>query len=132
MLGKKGQEELKAEQTINMYLDPRRGTENEPVDTIITCKHFLDAVEDEKYGWRWECPNTVKCIYRHQLPEGYVIISKKERAAIKASDLASAYEEKKTIEEVIEEERALLKADGLTPVTKDSFFAWKKRRAEEK
>jgi len=33
-----------------------------PEETIITCKHFLDAVEDEKYGWRWECPNGgVKC-----------------------------------------------------------------------
>jgi len=40
-----------------------------PADTIITCKHFLDAVEDEKYGWRWECPNAgVKCQYRHMLP----------------------------------------------------------------
>ena len=34
------------------------------------------------------------------------------------------------MEEEIEEERAALKSDGLTPVTKESFFAWKKRRAE--
>ena len=38
----------------------------------------------------------------------------------------------KTIEEQIEEERAALKADGLTPVTKDTFAAWKERRAKEK
>ena len=49
-----------------MYADPRAGTVDMPEDTIITCKHFLDAVEDEKYGWRWECPNNGnKCQYRH-------------------------------------------------------------------
>lgn len=59
-----------------------------PVDTIITCKHFLDAIEDEKYGWRWECPFAgVKCQYMHRLPEGFVILSKKERAAQKADEL---------------------------------------------
>ena len=35
-------------------------------------------------------------------------------------------------EEQIEEERAALKSDGLTPVTKESFFAWKERRAKKK
>ena len=34
--------------------------------------------------------------------------------------------------EKIEEERAALKSDGLTPVTKESFFAWKERRAAAK
>lgn len=72
---------------IDFYRDPREGTENMPVDTIITCKHFLDAVEDEMYGWRWECPNRgVKCQYRHMLPEGYVLIPKKERDAMKAAE----------------------------------------------
>ena len=33
-----------------------------------------------------------------------------------------------TIEEKIEEERNKLKADDLTPVTKESFFAWKEKR----
>lgn len=56
-MNKKGKlEDEKASQQINFYADPRMGTENMPEDTIITCKHFLDAVEDEKYGWRWECP----------------------------------------------------------------------------
>ena len=40
--------------------------------------------------------------------------------------------DEKTIEEKIEEERAALKSDGLTPVTKESFFAWKERRAAAK
>jgi len=62
-----------------MYVDPRHGGENMP-DTIITCLHFLTAIEDEKYGWRWECPQGgVKCPYRHMLPEGYILTSKKER-----------------------------------------------------
>ena len=35
-----------------------------------------------------------------------------------------------TLEEKIEEERAALPSEGLTPVTKESFFAWKAKRAE--
>jgi hypothetical protein len=66
-----------------MYKDPREGTEDMP-ETIITCLHFLEAVEDDLYGWRWECPmGAVKCLYRHMLPEGYVLTSKKERDAYK-------------------------------------------------
>ena len=114
-----------------MYADPRSGTENMP-ETIITCLHFLTAVEDEKYGWRWECPNGgVKCQYRHMLPEGYVLTSKKEREAAK-KEAEEAKKNAKTIEEEIEEERLALKADGLTPVTKESFFAWKERRKIKK
>ena len=25
--------------------------------TDIVCKHFLEAIENNKYGWFWECPN---------------------------------------------------------------------------
>ena len=25
--------------------------------TDIICKYFLDAVENNKYGWFWECPD---------------------------------------------------------------------------
>ena len=44
---------------------------------------------------------------------------------------------KVSLEEEIEAERAALPSDGydgkgLTPVTKESFFAWKARRAEKK
>lgn len=105
-----------------------------PEDTIITCKHFLDAVEDELYGWRWECPNAgVKCQYRHMLPEGYVVISKKEREANRKDAVKNAEDAAaKTLEEQIEEERAALPSEGLTPVTKESFFAWKDRRKARK
>jgi len=60
-----------------------------PQETIITCKNFLDAVEDEKYGWRWECVNGPKCPYRHQLPEGFIVISKKEREKMKKNGKAA-------------------------------------------
>lgn len=82
--------------TINFYKDPRAGTEDMP-DTIITCKYFLDACEDEKYGWRWECPNGPKCPYRHQLPEGYVMLTKKEREAEKKRALEQ--KDERTLEE---------------------------------
>jgi len=37
-----------------------------------------------------------------------------------------------TIEEKIEAERSALRSDDLTLVTKESFFAWKDRRAAKK
>jgi len=37
--------------------------------------------------------------------------------------------DERPIEEIIEEERANLKSDGLTPVTAESFALWKERRA---
>jgi len=51
---------------------------------------------------------------------------------MKKDELNAAQEEQKTIEEKIEEERAALPSEGLTPVTKESFFAWKAKRAELK
>jgi hypothetical protein len=29
--------------------------------TDIVCKYFLEAIESNKYGWFWECPNGGKC-----------------------------------------------------------------------
>ena len=37
-----------------------------------------------------------------------------------------------TLEEKIEEERANLPSEGLTPVTPETFKEWKKRKAERK
>jgi hypothetical protein len=101
-------------------------------ETIITCLDFIEAVEDEKYGWRWECPKKgLKCPYRHMLPQGYIITSKKDRE-VQRKQREEETALNRTIEEIIEEERALLKYDDLTPVTKESFFAWKEKRAKEK
>jgi hypothetical protein len=60
-----GVEEADNNKSINLYSDPRSGTEDMPEDTIITCLNFLKAVEDELYGWRWECNSGKKCPYRH-------------------------------------------------------------------
>lgn len=39
----------------------------------------MDAVEKSKYGWFWECPNGEKCIYRHALPQGYILKKDKKK-----------------------------------------------------
>lgn len=116
---------------INIYQDPRdkKGKEKDPARTEIICQHFLDAVEKNLYGWLWECPNNGdKCQYMHCLPQGYVLErEKKDAAKVKDDD-----EEEKTIEELIEEERAALPHEGLTPVTLETFMDWKRRKAEKK
>jgi hypothetical protein len=30
---------------------------NPKTTTDIVCKYFLEAIENQKYGWFWECPN---------------------------------------------------------------------------
>ena len=65
------------------------------------------------------------------LPEGYIVTSKKEREKDrKAREMAE--DDIETLEEKIEKERAALPSEGLTLVTKESFFAWKERRAKQK
>lgn len=60
----------------------------------IVCKFFLEAVEKEKYGWNWTCPNGGdKCKYKHCLPPGY---------KLKRDIGSSAQEEKVDIEEKID------------------------------
>lgn len=110
---------------IDIYKDPRdeKGIEI-PDRTEIICRHFMEAVENDKYGFFWECPNKgEKCEYRHCLPPGMVII--------KEVPLEKPAEDELTLEERIDEERAALKTDGCTRVTKESFEAWKQRKREE-
>uniref|UniRef100_A0A1I7YK46 Zinc finger CCCH domain-containing protein 15 homolog n=1 Tax=Steinernema glaseri TaxID=37863 RepID=A0A1I7YK46_9BILA len=94
--------------------------------TDIVCKYFLEAVENNKYGWFWECPNGSKCIYRHALPPGYVL--KKERK--KMEELQK--QEEISLEELIEKERSALSAQNLVKVTLETFIAWKKKKIREK
>lgn len=100
--------------------------------TDIVCKFFLDAIEKEVYGWFWKCPNGEDCKYKHALPAGYVYKSKKDRdleAAARAAEADNAV----SMEELIEEERKKLPPpDKLTPVTAESFAAWKEARAKRK
>jgi len=82
------------------------------------CKHFLQAVEERKYGWFWECPNGDKCQYRHALPSGFVLKrdQKKEEKIVE-----------RPIEDIIEEERQAL-PDGGTPMSEVNFKKWKEKR----
>ena len=44
---------------------------NPKTTTDKVCKFFIDAVENQKYGWFWQCPNGGdKCMYKHSLPPG--------------------------------------------------------------
>jgi hypothetical protein len=43
---------------------------NPKTTTDKVCKYFVQAIEDQKYGWFWVCPNGDKCMYKHSLPPG--------------------------------------------------------------
>ncbi|VDN02621.1 unnamed protein product [Thelazia callipaeda] len=88
--------------------------------TDIVCKYFLEAVENNKYGWFWECPNGNACIYRHALPPGYIL--KKDRKKLEEQKRLNEI----SLEELIEKERAQLNPDNLTKITLETFIAWKK------
>ncbi|EQC35022.1 hypothetical protein SDRG_07262 [Saprolegnia diclina VS20] len=95
--------------------------------TDIVCKFFLDAIEKSQYGWFWTCPNGGKsCKYRHALPPGFVYQSKKDRENSKKKG------DEVSIEEIIEQQRAKLGANGGTPVTAESFAKWKTEKAKRK
>ncbi|CAH1757892.1 1903_t:CDS:2 [Entrophospora sp. SA101] len=92
---------------------------NPKTTTDIVCKYFLEAIENQKYGWFWECPNGGKaCKYKHALPPGFVLKSKK----VKEEEIDEI-----TLEEFLETERHNL-GSNLTPVTFESFTEWKKNR----
>lgn len=81
-------------------------------------------MEKSKYGWFWECPNGEKCIYRHALPQGYVLKKdKKKMDENKPSEIS--------LVDLIEKERAAL-GPNTTKVTLETFLAWKKRKIQEK
>lgn len=93
-----------------------------PTTTDIVCKHFLDAIEQRKYGWFWECPNGGnKCKYRHALPPGYVL--KRDLTKDNSDDPNEA---SISLEEFLETER--FNIDKKTPVTAESFAKWKADR----
>lgn len=113
---------------IDLYSDPRSKIGKCP-DTIITCRNFLDAVEKNLYGFNWTCANNGDaCQYRHMLPQGYVLNRDKNNQQDDEED----EEEEMTLEEKIEEERAALCYDDLTPVTFESFMKWKADKAARK
>ncbi|KAF8626935.1 hypothetical protein AX17_006435 [Amanita inopinata Kibby_2008] len=99
---------------------------NPRTTTDIVCKFFIQAIESNKFGWFWECPNGGEsCQYRHALPPGFVFKSQKKAAdeAAKANAIS--------LEEFLEVERHKL-GQNLTPVTRETFAKWKKTRMDKK
>ncbi|XP_059482524.1 zinc finger CCCH domain-containing protein 15 homolog [Neocloeon triangulifer] len=112
------------EQKLSEVAEKKHGAADlaRPNQTDIICKYFLEAVEINKYGWFWECPNGSKCFYRHALPPGFQL--KKDKKKEEKMDKIS-------LEDLIEKERAAL-GFNLTKVTLETFIAWKKRKLTEK
>ncbi|XP_068597249.1 zinc finger CCCH domain-containing protein 15 isoform X2 [Brachionichthys hirsutus] len=113
-------DEKKLEEVVNM----KHGeAEKKKAKTQIVCKHFLDAIESNKYGWFWVCPGGGdNCMYRHALPPGFVLKKDKKK---------EEREEEISLEELIENERLALGPD-VTRITLETFLAWKKRKRQEK
>eukprot|EP00029_Vermamoeba_vermiformis_P000932 TRINITY_DN11100_c0_g1_i1.p1 TRINITY_DN11100_c0_g1~~TRINITY_DN11100_c0_g1_i1.p1 ORF type:complete len:400 (+),score=163.50 TRINITY_DN11100_c0_g1_i1:41-1201(+) len=128
--------------TISVYSDPRElqkgGMESWDQSTLEQvvgqkhkehgksekiCNQFLQALEQKKYGWFWECPNGDKCVYRHALPPGYVL---KQKESKKEETV-----EERPLDEILEELRSKL-TGPLTPVTPETFKAWKAKKLQEK
>ncbi|THG97525.1 hypothetical protein EW026_g4494 [Hermanssonia centrifuga] len=98
---------------------------NPRTTTDIVCKYFIQAIESEKFGWFWECPNGENCQYRHALPPGFML--KSQRKAAEEAEKANTI----SLEEFLEVERHKL-GSNLTPVTPESFAKWKQTRMNKK
>ncbi|KAL1915730.1 uncharacterized protein VTP21DRAFT_6489 [Calcarisporiella thermophila] len=93
---------------------------NPRTTTDIVCKYFLEAIENGKYGWFWECPNGGKnCKYRHALPPGFILKKKEKKSEEEKAEIS--------LEDFLEVERHKL-GPNLTPVTKETFEEWKRNR----
>lgn len=103
--------------------EARRRADKKMPATDIICKFFLEAVETNKYGWFWKCPNGGEdCHYRHCLPPGFVL---KDRTKKKEDN-----EFRTLLEEELEEARTLLSTR--TPVTTELFLEWKAKKVQKK
>lgn len=103
---------------------------NPKTSTDKVCKYFIDAVENDKYGWFWVCPNGgTECMYKHALPPGFVLKTKEQK---KLEKLAKETEPEITLEEFIDLERGRLDKSKFTPITLKTFTEWKKKQVEKK
>ncbi|XP_051565998.1 zinc finger CCCH domain-containing protein 15 [Myxocyprinus asiaticus] len=114
-------DEKKLEEVVNK----KHGEdEKKKAKTQIVCKYFLDAIENNKYGWFWVCPGGGdNCMYRHALPVGFVLKKDKKKE--------EKNEEEILLEDLIETERSAL-GPNVTRITLETFLAWKKRKRQEK
>lgn len=113
-------DEKKLEEVVNK----KHGeAEKKKAKTQIVCKYFLEAIENNKYGWFWSCPaGGDTCMYRHALPPGFVLKKDKKK---------EDKEEEISLEELIENERSAL-GPNVTRITLETFLAWKRRKRQEK
>ncbi|KAI9037224.1 translation machinery-associated protein TMA46 [Aspergillus affinis] len=134
---KAAEEDKKKEDTIDSWdeeklrkvIMSKHGNPRTTTDKV--CKYFIEAVENQKYGWFWVCPNGGdKCMYKHSLPPGFVLKTREQRAAEKALMDKSPLNTL-TLEDWLESERHKLTGE-LTPVTPETFAAWKKDRLNKK
>ncbi|PGH16482.1 hypothetical protein AJ80_05167 [Polytolypa hystricis UAMH7299] len=117
-------EEMLRNVVMSKHGNPRTTTDK-------VCKYFIDAVENQKYGWFWQCPNGGdKCMYKHSLPPGFVLKTKEQKAAERALMDKSPLKTL-TLEEFLDSERHKL-TGTLTPVTSETFAKWKKERLNKK
>jgi isochorismate synthase EntC len=57
------------EEKLKQVVLSKRGNQKTTTDKV--CKYFIEAIENSKYGWRWQCPNGGdQCMYKHSLPPG--------------------------------------------------------------
>lgn len=116
------------EEKLRNVIVSKHGNPQTTTDKI--CKYFIEAVENGKYGWFWVCPNDGdKCMYRHALPEGFVLKTKEQQRMERE---ALENQPKITLEEFIETERNKLNKDKLTPITIENFAEWKKNHVIQK
>lgn len=103
---------------------------NPKTTTDKVCKYFIEAVENQKYGWFWVCPNGGNdCKYKHSLPEGFVLKTKEQR---RLERMAEESAPKITLEEFIEMERGKLDKTKFHPITIDLFNEWKKNMMKKR
>lgn len=101
---------------------------NAKTSTDIVCKHFINAIEEFKYGWFWSCPGGGnKCMYKHALPPGFVLKRDKKKAMEQAAE-----QDQISLEELVEDERTKLSSKNLTKITLETFNAWKAKKIKEK
>ncbi|OQD76322.1 hypothetical protein PENDEC_c004G05804 [Penicillium decumbens] len=117
------------EEKLRSVVMSKHGNPRTTTDKV--CKYFIEAVENQKYGWFWICPNGGdKCMYKHSLPPGFILKTKEQRAAEKAMMDKSPLNTL-TLEDWLESERHKL-TGNLTPVTPETFAQWKKQRLDKK
>ncbi|AMD21551.1 HFL305Cp [Eremothecium sinecaudum] len=116
------------EEKLRSVILSKHGNPRTTTDKV--CKYFIEAVENGKYGWFWICPNNGdKCMYKHSLPEGFVLKTKEQKRLERE---ALENQPKITLEEFIETEREKLDKTKLTPITVTNFAEWKLKHMKEK